>query len=165
MKINLQKLIGIAILLMAAGAGALLYLKRGASEPAECELCERPIHHATAFSLVVEGRKVWACCARCGLSIYSSKGDQVTAAMATDYPSGRRLEAERCVFVEGSGLTPCCSPAIIVVGEKTPCGKCFDRCSPSVIAFANPKEALAYTKEYGGIIVPFKTLVREFKNP
>ncbi|MBI4583537.1 MAG: hypothetical protein HY717_05905 [Planctomycetes bacterium] len=166
MKTNPIKAIWLAVLaLVVAGAGAYLYLDRGLPEHHPCELCERPIHHETAFSLVVGGKEAWACCARCGLSLCRSGGGQVAAAIATDYPSGRRVNAERCVFVEGSDLAPCCSPNAIVVGEKTPCGKCFDRCYPSVIAFLNPKEALAFSREHGGRMVSFETLVREFKTP
>ena len=52
-----------------------------------------------------------------------------------------------------------------VVGEKVACGKCFDRCYPSVIAFAEAKEAFAYSQGHGGDIVSFETLAREVTKP
>lgn len=157
-----------AVLLAAVGAAAALglaaVLLRG-GKGSECELCLRPVHEPTAFSVEVGGREVWACCARCGLSIHREGEGRTARAVATDFPTGRRVPAESCVYVEGSDLAPCCSPETIVVGAKVACGKCFDRCYPSVIAFADPKEALAYAKEHGGTIVSFETLLRELKSP
>jgi nitrous oxide reductase accessory protein NosL len=43
--------------------------------------------------------------------------------------------------------------------------RCYDHCSPSVIAFADAEDALAFTKRHGGKIISFQTLLDEAKNP
>ncbi len=155
----------VLLLLVGIGMGALIYRSTLPPEPAQCQLCDRPVHHPTAFSLVVKGRETWACCARCGLSIYRTGAEDVRQAVATDFPTGRRVPAERCVYVEGSDLTPCCAPHVIVTPEKLVGHRCFDRCYPSVIAFEAPGEAAKYATEHGGTIVSFETLIREVKRP
>jgi hypothetical protein len=154
----------LSLTFLALLAIPLVHFLRGSGEPDLCQLCERPIHHQTAFSAVLGGRKVWACCARCGLSFFRS-GQEVLSAEATDYATGNTVSAEKCVYVEGSLVAPCCSASVIIVGEKTSCGKCFDRCYPSVIAFASPEAAYSFSREHGGRIVSFGTLTREVPAP
>jgi len=154
----------LALAALALLAIPLVSFVRDLGEPELCQLCERPLHQRTAFSAVVAGRKLWACGPRCGLSFWS-RGQEVTGAEATDYPSGSRVDAEKCVYLEGSDVAPCCSPNAIIVGEKTSCGKCFDRCYPGVMAFASPAEAYSFSREHGGTIVSFGTLSREGAAP
>ncbi len=161
---NRRELVVLGLVLVALGGGAYTLWKRANPEPSRCEMCDRPIHPPTAFSAVVDGRRIWACCPKCGLSS-CAKGGEAKGLEATDYPSGKVLPAERCVYVVGSDLTPCCSPEFIVDRDKVPCGRCFDRCSPSAIAFADPEAARAFMKEHGGRTVPFEALVQELKQP
>lgn len=148
------------LIVLSAGAFGLLRIVFRTHH--ECELCERPIHPPTAFRAVVDGREVWTCCARCGLSTCAG-GGRVEEASATDYPTGRKVPAQSCVYVEGSDLTPCCSPEAIVDRDKITCGKCFDRCYPSVIAFSLPGEAIKFMQAHGGKLVGFETVLKELK--
>ncbi len=161
---NRRNLLFLGVAIAALGGGAFAWWRYSNLEPLDCAMCQRPIHRPTAFSAMVDGRREWACCARCGLSICAG-GRRAERPEATDYPSGKVLPAERCVYVVGSELTPCCSPETIVDPDKVPCGRCYDRCSPSAIAFAEAREALAFSKEHGGRIVPYDTLRREIGSP
>ena len=49
--------------------------------------------------------------------------------------------------------------------DGVPAVECYDRCFPSTIAFASPEEALQFSKEHGGTIVPCQTLTGEAKKP
>jgi hypothetical protein len=152
--------------LAIGGLGSLVYLKVREAEPGDCRLCERKLNPRTAFCLVLDGRLTWACCPRCGLAMGRERGWDGRGAAATDYTTGQKVKAEDAVYVRGSDLTPCCSPTVIIVGsERAVCGKCFDRCYPSLIAFASPRKAYEFTKEHGGEIVSFETLMREQENP
>jgi hypothetical protein len=159
-------IVAIVVVALAVGSAALVRVYRGPlREPAKCEVCQRMIDSQTAFSVMIEGRKVWACCPRCWLTFIRTSHGTAEQPTATDYVGGKMLPAEKCVFVEGSALTPCCGPGTMVGMEKTPAMACFDRCYPSVIAFAKPEEALAFTKEHGGKIISCQTLLDEAKNP
>src|SRR5262245_14786327 len=115
----------LALAFLALLSVPLIHFVQTPGEPTLCQLCERPIHRQTAFSAVIGGQKAWACCARCGLSFFRP-GQEVIGAEATDYSTGTLVNAEKCVYVEGSDVAPCCSASVIIVGEKTSCGKCFD---------------------------------------
>ena len=162
---NRRELVVFFLILAVLGSGAFLWWRHANPEPSLCEMCERPIHRPTAFSALVDGRKIWACCPRCGLSACAG-GHEAREAEATDHTTGKVVPAESCVYVVGSSLTPCCSSEVIVMGEKIPCGRCFDRCYPSAIAFSATDKALQFIKEYGGKLLPFDTLLKELrKNP
>jgi hypothetical protein len=158
-----ELLVFFAVLAVLAG-GAFAWWKGANPEPPRCAMCDRPIHRPTAFSGVVDGRRIWACCPRCGLST-CSRGKEAKELEATDYASGKVVPAGLCVYVVGSDLTPCCSPEVIVDRDKAACGRCFDRCFPSAIAFADPRAAAAFSKDHGGRTVPFEALVEESKRP
>jgi hypothetical protein len=41
----------------------------------------------------------------------------------------------------------------------------FDRCSPSMLAFADLTAAKRFSQMHGGIVVPFAQVVRAFESP
>lgn len=155
----------LATMIIAAIAAAIILLAVNRHPMPECRLCERPVHPRTAFSLDVGGRKSMACCPKCGLEMAREAGVKAANLEATDYTTGRPAPASSCLYVEGSRLVPCCSPNAIVVGEKVSCGKCFDRCYPSAIAFLDVKAAARFCKEQGGTILSFDTLRRQMERP
>jgi hypothetical protein len=156
---NRRETLIIGVVLAALAAGAVVWIIKLRGEHRTCEMCARAIPARTAFSAVVNGEKIWTCCPRCGLS--SAGRGEVKDASATDFPTGRMVPADLCVFLEGSDLTPCCSPNTIVLGEKMVCEKCFDRCYPSLIAFADGQEALRFAREHGGRVLPFSSILEE----
>ena len=159
-----RELLVAGVVLAVLGGGAFAWWRWANPEPSLCEMCERPIHGATAFSAVVDGRRTWACCPKCGLSS-CSKGREAKGLEATDFASGKVVPAERCVYVVESDVTPCCSPEVMVDRDKVACGRCFDRCYPSAVAFADPEAARAFAKAHGGRTVPFASLEKELRQP
>jgi hypothetical protein len=152
----------IAAILLGLAAWTAGVFKR---EPPRCEMCDRPIHVPTAFSAVVDGHEIWACCPLCGFGSCHEHGAGVTDAKATDFATGRRVPAEQCAYVEGSDLTPCCSRSVDVGPEKVCRTRCFDRCFPSLIAFARTTDAQQFAREHGGTILSYEILMRRMQMP
>ena len=161
---NRKELVVLGAVLAVLVGGSFVWWMRTSAEPPRCRACERPIHRATAFSAVVDGRRIHACCPRCGLTELP-KGRRAEGIEATDFPSGKSVPAEHCTYVVGSDMTPCCAPDVIVDRDKVTCGRCFDRCNPSVIAFADPAAARDFSARHGGRTVDFRTLVLELEKP
>ena len=157
-------LIGVAAVVVALGA---YYLRSRVEEekPAQCEVCHRPIMPGTDFSVSVDGHEVHYCCPRCWVTSLRTQGEKYQRPLATDYVSGKTIPAGQCVYVEGSDVAPCCDPHMTRGKDNVPAVLCYDRCSPSVIAFASSDEALRFTEEHGGTIIPFETLADEAKKP
>ncbi len=156
---NRRELLAVGLVLAVLGAGAYAWWRHANPEPPDCQICRRPIHRPTAFSLVVDGRRIWACCPRCGLECAGTARPE--GARATDFVSGEVLPADRCAYVVGSDLTPCSAPAVLTDRDKVTCERCFDRCTPSAIAFREPAAALAFSRAHGGKVVSFDELARE----
>jgi hypothetical protein len=154
-----------AVVVTAALGLCYLYAQSKPEEPPLCNACRRPIQEDTAFSVVVGGHEVHYCCPRCWVTSLRVQDGKDQRPTATDYTSRRRLPADQCVYVEGSNLMPCCGPNMTRGKDGVPAVECYDRCFPSTIAFASPEEALQFSKEHGGTIVPYQTLTDEAKKP
>jgi hypothetical protein len=158
----LSTLAAVMVLAAAVLGGYRLYGWGRVREASLCPLCHRPICTDTAFSAVLDGREVRVCCPRCWMTFFHMAGGSVQQPMATDYATGKLCHAEGCVYVEGSDILPCCSAGIIVgTSDKVPACKCFDRCLPSVIAFAQSSDALTFSKRHGGVVISYQTLMHE----
>jgi hypothetical protein len=161
----LSTLAAVAVLAAVLLGAYRLYGWARDREASQCPLCHRPIHGDTAFSAVLDGRAVRVCCPRCWLTFLRMAGGTVQRPMATDYTTGKPVPAEECVYVEGSDDCPCCSANILVgTSDKVPAGQCFDRCLPSVIAFAQRDQAGAFSRRHGGAVVSYQTLLNEVGN-
>ena len=140
-----------AVLLLAA------LLPACARRAATCEVCRREAHAEVAAAVILaDGRRVTPCCPRCALR-YAGEAGRAPAARieVTDYVSRRVLPLDTAYLVEGSDETPCLrhhAPA--TGGEGAPLHLCFDRCMPSLIAFAAEPEARAFIDVHGGDLLP-----------
>jgi hypothetical protein len=129
------------------------------ARPELCRICEREIHPGVRADLtLVSGRQVAACCPRCALHYRQRDGDAVRAIEVTDRAGGRRLPIESAFLVEGSDETPCLQHPPILDETRTPMHLCYDRCMPSLIAFASAAAAQAFVEEHGGVLHPPGTL-------
>jgi hypothetical protein len=153
-------------LILAIGIGGYWAISRAVWERAPlCSVCRRLIHPGHEFVLRLStGEHERTCCPRCGLHFRERASERVVAAWATDFVSGRRIEAERAVYVEGSDVMLCCRPTPLrelgVVYERL-----WDRCLPSLIAFARDDEARAFQARYGGRVLTYaesRASVREW---
>jgi nitrous oxide reductase accessory protein NosL len=46
--------------------------------------------------------------------------------------------------------------------DERAAGVQYDRCSPSLLAFAKEEEAIQFTRQHGGTVLPFRAVAAEF---
>ncbi|MGH9750794.1 MAG: hypothetical protein ACRD6R_12825 [Candidatus Polarisedimenticolia bacterium] len=118
-----------------------------------CWVCEREVHDEVRATLVLaNGRKVPACCPRCALHYRHERGEALRDIEVTDHGGGGRLPLGAAFLVEGSDLTPCLEHHPVVDERRVPMQVCYDRCMPSLIAFAAGTQARAFIEEHGGAL-------------
>ena len=142
-------MIGLAIL---GVAGSLFFLVQSgwiATGNPVCFVCQRPLHPSQTFVVLSQGgRARQACCPRCGLRfVIESNG---TPSQATDFSNGKFIAAETAFYLEGSDLMQCCGGTTMRADSGMICEAHYDRCLPSLVAFANLSHARAYRQEHGG---------------
>jgi hypothetical protein len=120
-----------------------------------CGACGREIHPALRVTLQLEGRRdLHACCPRCALHFRNEGEVKVVGVRVSDYVSGGPLAIESAWLVEGSDETPCVHGAPPAGEGGVPLHRCYDRCVPSLIAFAGEAAARAFMVEHGGTLRP-----------
>ncbi len=118
-----------------------------------CDMCDRPVHADTrATAQTPEGKKHF-CCAACALTARKQRGAAVKITEFTDEESGRPVAAGDAWLVRDSDVNHCARTAFVVDVSKHPQAERFDRCSPSVIAFARRAAAERFIREHGGRLV------------
>jgi hypothetical protein len=132
--------------------------------PEYCQLSGRLIHPHMLTSVRVNGKKLYACCARCALTYEQQTGKQVEIISVTDYISGQQIDAHKAYFVSDSQVEPCSSPSLQREEGGIPYFRLFDRCSPSLIAFALQDQARAFVDERGGALTTLNELHHRLKS-
>lgn len=150
----------IAIALIVGAAIGMWYTLR-ARPPAFCEISGRVIHANMRTVAEVGGKRLHACCARCALTLGSQTGKPVRILKVTDYMSGGPVDASKAYFVDGSQVEVCSMPRVKVNEQHLPYERVFDRCAPSLIAFAREEEAKAFIVQHGGSLKRLDELTRE----
>ena len=151
----------LVLLMLAVAGSAGYYLLYVDAEPS-CAVCQRPLHKETYYRIqLADGETEDVCCPRCGLRFQRDRKDVASTEVA-DYFGGRRLDAEKALYVEGSALHLCC-------GEPAPrrdaTGGQFvltwDRCLPSLVAFETREEAEGFRRQNGGAVKTYAELLKE----
>jgi hypothetical protein len=122
--------------------------------PERCWVCRREVHsQVRAVLTLANGKSVTACCPRCALHYEEEPGNRVKGIRVTDHATHRPLALQRSYLVEGSDETPCVHEHPPMMDDsRTPMQVCYDRCMPSLIAFATADGARAFMKEHGGTL-------------
>lgn len=148
-----KKVFGIAAsLLVVAGLtlGGTWYLQH--TQRASCRICQRPLH-AQARALIEEhGRREPVCCVRCAFRQDEQRHAAIRLLEVTDYISGRPLAPEDAYYVEGSRIVLCERHEPLLDETKHVHERVFDRCVPSLYAFARAEEARAFAAKNGGVV-------------
>ena len=122
-----------------------------APQPEHCWVCQREIHSSVrAVLTLADGKKVTACCPRCALHYREEPGNSVRSITVTDYAGGEPLPLQKAFLVEGSDETPCVHRGPMTDASGQPMQVCFDRCTPSLIAFRDASEARGFMTAHGG---------------
>jgi nitrous oxide reductase accessory protein NosL len=77
---------------------------------------------------------------------------------ATDFATGHWIDAMKATFVSGSDMKGCAMPS----AQRDAQGCCmyvaYDRCLPSLVAFADKPAAVEFQKQHGGDVQSFAEL-------
>jgi hypothetical protein len=147
------------VVLALLTAGGYWLLKR--TSPEECRVCRREIHAAARAVIEVDGKREAVCCVRCAMTLDEQEQKPVRPVEVTDYNRHTALAPKDAYYVEGSRIVLCHSHEPHMDETKQPQAQVFDRCEPSVYAFARREEAETFAAENGGVVVGLAELMKE----
>lgn len=138
---DLNKLAEAGIINKVHGGATLYQPTEKPVVPDVCPTCRKPVNRRTAFILQSDnGDQTQACCAHCGLMIMLNAA-QITNALTTDFLHGTIVSISQTTFLMHANLTICCSPTILT----------FDK----------PEDAIRFQRGFGGTLADFET-ARQF---
>lgn len=143
----------VVVLLAAVGyAGWRLVEQR---DQRLCHACQRPIHPVAATTARVDGKIAHFCCPACALSEHRQSARRIDITSLTDYPTALRLSPANAYLVRGSDAHPCTHGQTTRGEYDRPLQVTFDRCWPSLVAFASRARAVAFARQHGGDVLAF----------
>lgn len=161
-----RKASGIGIVVIVA-AGVLVafaaWRVRSSATSGTCQACNRPLHELSRTVGLLDGKREIFCCPACALTTHRQTGKTVRIVELTDYQSDRPLDPNGAFIVEGSELNLCSRQHALVHSDKQPVPVDFDRCSPSMIAFAHREAAQQFVDRYGGTLMRFRDLAALYR--
>ena len=126
------------------------------SNPDECYVCKRPIHAHSKTIAIANGHARLFCCPACALSQHEQAGKPIQVTQLTSFLNGKALAPEDAYVVKGSNVNTCERTQALIQADKRSADLRYDRCAPSLIAFAQRDEALQFAREHGGEVEPFR---------
>ncbi len=110
-----------------------------------CAVCGKEVDLRLAFIYVLKGRrKIYACCAHCGLLLAKSVGrERIEIAMTRDFITSNPINALDSYYVVGGSASPCCLPPAVAFGDK--------------------ETAEKFAKGFGGRVADFEKAVAEME--
>jgi hypothetical protein len=159
--------VGLAVVCVAAVLGYLVWAGKIAGGKPVCEVCKRVIHTETSFKVErPDGSMEAVCCPRCGLAAVIQNGGR--ALEAVDFTSKKPIRAAEAIYLEGSDIMECCSDTGFRSNEGAYQEMEYDRCMPSLLAFARREDAEIVRQKHGGQIISFEearqSVARQLKN-
>jgi len=142
-------------------AGALLLVALGVwscrAQAAECDICGRHEFSALAFRVeYADGGMVHTCCPRCASHAVAAHPDRAVANLiAHDFATGEELDARKAIYLDGSDYEHCKAPKEERTTPASATTLAYDRCLPSLMAFATMSAAEAFAHDHGGRIRTF----------
>ena len=121
----------------------------------QCYACNRPIHAHSKTVAFIGGRSRLFCCPACALSQHQQTGKPIRVTQLTAFPTGKALSPDNAYVVRASDLNMCERTKELVDGDKRAADLRYDRCAPSLIAFAERSDAVQFAREHGGEVMPF----------
>jgi len=147
--------VGLAAVCLAALFGYLVWEGRIAGGKPVCAVCKRVIQTETSFRIArPDGSMQAVCCPRCGLAAVIQNGGR--SFDAVDFTTKKRVGAAEAIYLEGSDIMECC----MSTGFRSDAGAYqkmeYDRCMPSLLAFARREDAEMVRQKHGGNILSFE---------
>ena len=154
-----QQFFGLGILLAILLGLGYAGLKLTAWRAPACEVCGRAIHKDMRTVAFIGDRREVLCCPTCALTAGAQMHKPVRFAQLSDFPTGKPLRPADAFAVEGSDVVPCVRTHEVLDRDRQPAPAAFDRCSPSIIAFASRAAAERFAAGHGGRVDTFLRLV------
>jgi len=115
-----------------------------------------------AFRVTLEnGKVVETCCPRCALHYLETNHQQARKMEATDFATGHWVDATHAVYVSDSDVHPCAEMNTMRDPQGCCLMKTYDRCLPSLVAFAAKDDASAFQKTHGGQLVALQEISKK----
>ena len=150
----------VAVFALAAGYGG--WRAYQGTQPEQCYACQRPIHaHSRTVASDKGGPRLF-CCPACALSEQRQEGKAVRVTELTAFLSGAKLSADDAYVVKGSDVNMCAQAHEMIDADKRPADVHYDRCAPSLLAFAKEREAIQFAREHGGTVLPFREVAASY---
>ncbi len=146
-----KQILGLGIVLaFALGLGYVGWRIRKGAQVEACLACGRAIHANMRTVAFLGDKRELFCCPTCALSAGAQTHQTVRFEQLADYETGHPLRPADAIAVEGSDVIPCVRSHQMLNRDGQPVSMDFDRCSPSIIAFANRTSAERFASEHGG---------------
>lgn len=133
-----------------------------ASDAKECYACRRLIHAHSRTVAMVNGHARVFCCPACALSEHQQEGRPVKVTELASFLTGAILSPDSAYVVRGSDVNMCATTHGLMTDATRPADLQYDRCSPSLLAFAQRTEAVQFVREHGGQALPFADVAIAF---
>ena len=92
------------------------------------------------------------------LAQHQQMGKPVQITQVTSFTTGKAISPGSAYVVQGSSVNMCETKHEVMDADKRPADLRYDRCAPSLIAFAQRDEAVEFAREHGGDVKPFTEL-------
>ncbi|MCP5109752.1 MAG: hypothetical protein GY953_02835 [bacterium] len=132
-------------------AGVRIY----SASPEMCAVCHRHVHTETSTVAEADGERLTLCCPTCIRMLRKTRGVELTVVELTDHDTAEPLHPSEAWVVTGSAINHCLRSRAQLDDQKQTIPMGFDRCAPSIIAFANRAAAEAFQGQHGGEISRF----------
>lgn len=138
---DLNKLAEAGIIHKVHGGATLHKPVDRSPQPDICPMCNKAVNDRMAFIVhLQDGSQIKACCSHCGLMMVTNL-PSVKSALVTDYLYGTIVSISQTTFLMNSNVTICCSPTIL--------------------AFDKPEDAIRFQRGFGGTLADYDT-ARQF---
>ena len=151
----------LGVLILAGIGVALVYTGWKMRSPTPVEYCEysgRPVHSLSKTVGLVDGKRKLFCCLTCAFTEQAQTGKPVKILELADFETAAPMPPEDAYVVEGGNLNYCLRQPMVMDQSKQASPIGFDRCAPSVLAFARKEAAEMFLAEHGGRLMRFAEL-------
>lgn len=148
-------LAGLVCILAVLALGYTAWKSFAHADADQCYACQRPIHAHTKTVAFIDGRSRLFCCPACALSQHQQMGKPISITRLTSFLTGKALSPGGAYVVRASDVNMCERTKELVDSDKQAADLHYDRCAPSLIAFAERSDAVQFAREHGGEVMPF----------
>src|SRR5437879_3985909 len=127
-----------------------------------CYACNRSIHAHSKTVALVNGHSQRFCCPACALSQHEQTGKPVQITQLTSFLTGKALSPDQAFLVKASDVNMCERTKEVLDADKHAADLRYDRCAPSLLAFAERNDGVEFARRHGGEVLPFSQAAAAF---